>query len=87
MEKRDALRQLKRNQELIKSEPIKIKVGIFQGYSFSPLLSCTELVPLTHKLNRSKRGYQLYGTKRNINNLLYVHHLNMMGEKSGRVKK
>jgi hypothetical protein len=64
--------QLKTNQELIQSRLIKINRGIFQGDSLSPLLFCIALVPLTHELNRSKCGYQVYGTERKIHHLLYT---------------
>jgi hypothetical protein len=64
--------QLKTNQELMQSRLIKINRGIFQGDSLSPLLFCIALIPLTNELNRSKCGYQVYGTERKINHLLYM---------------
>jgi hypothetical protein len=71
--------QLKTNQELIQSRLIKINRGILQGDSLSPLLFCTALIPLTTELNRSKCGYQVYGTERKINNLLYMDDLKLIG--------
>jgi hypothetical protein len=70
---------LKTNQELIQSRLIKINRGIFQGDSLSPLLFCTALVPLTNELNRSKCGYQVYGTERKINHLLYTDDMKLTG--------
>jgi hypothetical protein len=80
MEKWSTNLQLKTNQELIQSRLIKINRGIFQGDSLSPLLSCTALIPLTIELNRSKCGYQVYGTERKINHLLYTDDLKLIGE-------
>jgi hypothetical protein len=36
-------------------------------------------IPLTHELNRSKCGYQVYGTERKINHLLYMDDLKLIG--------
>jgi hypothetical protein len=63
----------------MQSRLIKINRGIFQGDSLSPLLFCIVLIPLTHKLNRSKCGYQVYGTERKINHLLYMDDLKLIG--------
>jgi hypothetical protein len=71
--------QLKTNQELIQSRLIKINRGIFQGDSLSPLLFCIALIPLTNELNRCKCGYQVYGTERKINRLLYMDDLKLIG--------
>jgi hypothetical protein len=67
------------NQELMQSRRIKINTGIFQGDLLSPLLFCISLIPLTHELNRSKCGYQVYGTERKINHLLYMDDLKLIG--------
>ena len=42
---------------------IKIKCGIFQGDSLSPLLFCLALVPLSYELNNTGYGYNIYGEK------------------------
>jgi hypothetical protein len=71
--------QLKTNNELMQSRPIKINREIFQGESLLPLLFCIVLIPLTHELNRSKCGYPVYGTERKTNNLLYMDDLKLIG--------
>ena len=38
---------------------VLIKRGIFQGDSFSPLLFVIALLPLTHILRETGRGYQI----------------------------
>jgi hypothetical protein len=65
--------------ELIQSRLIKINRGIFQGDSLSVLLFCIALIPLTHELNRSKCWYQVYGTERKTNYLLYMDDLKLIG--------
>jgi len=42
------------------------------GDSLWPLLFCIALIPLTNELNRADCGYQVHGTERKINHLLYV---------------
>jgi hypothetical protein len=78
MEKWSTKLQLKINQELIQSRLIKINRGIFQGDSLLPLLFCIVLSPLTCESNRSKCGYQIYGTERKINHLLYMDDLKLI---------
>ena len=46
------------NDGCITTDPIKIKRGIFQGDSFSPLLFCLALVPLTSELAATGYGYK-----------------------------
>jgi hypothetical protein len=79
MEKWSTKLQLKTSQELMQSRIIKINRGIFQGDSMSPLIFCLALIPLTHEINRSKCGYQVYGTERKIYHLLYVDDLKLIG--------
>jgi hypothetical protein len=52
--------------------------GIFQGDSLSPLLFCTELIPLTHELNRADCVYQVHGAARKISHLLYMDDLKLL---------
>ena len=56
---------------------IKIKRGIFQGYSLSPLLFCLALVPLTSELATAEYGYKISNTSAPISNLLYKHDLKL----------
>ena len=51
------------NDGCIITDPIKIKRGIFQGDSFSPLLFCLALVPLTSELAATGYGYNLQDYK------------------------
>jgi hypothetical protein len=86
MEKWSTKLQLKTNQELIHSRLIKINRGIFQGDSLSPLLFCIALIPLNHELNRSNCGYQVYGTERKINHLLYMDDLKLTGRSEEEIR-
>jgi hypothetical protein len=68
MEEWNTKLQLKTNQELLKTKPIKINRGIFQSDSLSPLLFCIALIPLTYELSRC--GYQVHASERKISHLL-----------------
>jgi len=70
---------LKTKQEVIQSQPIQIRRGIFQGDSLSPLIFSIALIPLTNELNRADCGYQVHGTERKISHLLYIDDLKMLG--------
>jgi hypothetical protein len=58
---------------------LKIK-EYFQVDSLKPLLFCIALVPLSHILLRSKCGYKLYGTGREIRHLLYMDNMKLTGK-------
>jgi hypothetical protein len=45
----------------------------------SPLLFCTPLIPFTHELNRADSEYQIHGAERNINHLLHLDNLKLLG--------
>jgi hypothetical protein len=62
--------RLHTENKLIETSDIKIKYGIFQGDSLSPLLLCFCLIPLTEQLNRLNTGYEEYTTKTKISHLL-----------------
>ena len=70
---------LKTKQEVMQSQPIQIRRGIFQGDFLSPLLFCMALIPLTDELNRGDYGYQEHGTERKIRHLLYMDDLKLLG--------
>ena len=55
---------------MMTSRPIKIKSGIFQGHSLSPLVFCLALAPLSSLLNKSGYGYNTLHGK--IGHLFYI---------------
>ena len=61
----ESMSQWKTNMTLVHKEgvpetgPIRIKRGIFQGDSLSPLLFTMSLNPLSHELQKTGYGYQL----------------------------
>src|SRR6266550_4391650 len=60
------------DQKIVKTDPIEVKCGIFQGDSLSPLLFCLGLNPLSEVLQEDKQnGYQAKGGQF-INHLLYM---------------
>jgi hypothetical protein len=79
MQKWNTTLLLKTKQEVMHSQPIQIRRGIFQGDSLSPLLFCIALIPLTNDLNRADCGYQVHGTERKISHLLYMDDLKLLG--------
>ena len=79
MEKWNTRLILKTKQEVMQSQPIQIRSGIFEGDFISPLLFCIALIPLTNELNRGDCGYHVHGTERKINHLLYIGDLKLLG--------
>ena len=65
------------NDGCIITDPIKIKRGIFQGDSFSPLLFCLALVPLTSELAATGYGYKITNASDSISNLLFMDDLKL----------
>ena len=86
MEKWNTRLILKTKQEVMQSQPIQIRRGIFQGDSLSPLLFCIVLIPLTNELNRVDCGYQVHGTERKISHLLYMDDLKLLGRNENELK-
>ena len=62
----------------LETEPIRIKRGIFQGDSLSPLLFTMSLNPFSQELQKMGYGYQLDEQTR-INYLFYVDDLKLYG--------
>ena len=59
----------------ITTNPIRIKNGIFQGDSLSPLLFCLSLAPLSNQLNNTELGYDI--DKERISHLFYMDDLKL----------
>jgi hypothetical protein len=68
----------KTKQEVMQSQPIQIRKGIFQGDTFSPLFFCIALISLTNELNRADCGYQVHGTEMKISHFLYMDDLKLL---------
>jgi hypothetical protein len=86
MEKRNTNLFLKIKQEVMQSQPIQIRRGIFQGDSLSLLLFCVALIPLKNELNRADCGYQVRGTERKISHLMYMDDLKLLGRNENDLK-
>ena len=54
----------------IETDEIKIETGIFQGDTFSPLLFCLAINPLSNILKRAKLGFKTLATS--VSHLLYM---------------
>ena len=63
---------------VLETGPIRIKRGIFQGDSLSPLLFTMSLNPLNQELQKTRHGYQL-DEQTEINYLFYVDDLKLYG--------
>ena len=78
----ESMSQWKTNMTLVHKEgvletgPIRIKRGIFQGDSLSPLLFTMSLNPLSQELQKTGYGYQL-DEQTKINHLFYVDDLKL----------
>jgi len=86
MEKWNAKLILKTKQEVMQSQLIRIRRGIFEGDCLSPLLFFNAFIPLTNELNRAGYGYQVHGTERKISHVLYVDDLELLRRNENDVK-
>ena len=69
------------NDGCITTDQIRIKRGIFQGVSLSPLLFCLVLVPLTSELATSGYGYKISNTSAQISIPFYMDDLKLYSKK------
>ena len=69
---------------VMKSNNININCGIFQGDSFSPLLFCLSLIPLSLELNKTKYGYKI--RDKLINHLFYMDDLKLYAKNDGELE-
>lgn len=72
---------LRTENEVITSEYISIKRGIYQGDSLSPLLFCMSLFPLSSMLNKSRCGYMVKNTDVRVNHLIYMDDIKIFGQR------
>ena len=61
----------------VQDPQVKIRRGIFQGDSLSPLLFVLTLIPMTMVLNTTRTGYQLGKNRGHINHLLFMDDLKL----------
>jgi hypothetical protein len=87
MEKLNTRLFLKTKQDITQSQPIQIRRGIFQWDSLSPLFFYIAFIPLTDETIRADCGYQVHGTERKINHLLYMDVLKLAGRDENDLKK
>lgn len=66
---------LSHSNGILSSPGMKIKCGIFQGDSLSPLLFCMALMPLSKLLYQTEYGYEIF--ERRINHLFYMDDLKL----------
>lgn len=73
---------------LIESTPIKIKRGIFQGDTLSPIWFCLALNPLSMLLNNTKYGYTIDKTRNTrISHSLYMDDLKLYASSSEQLRR
>ena len=65
-------------------ENLKIRRGIFQGDSLSPLLFCISLIPLSLELNNSRYGYKIGEDK--FSHLFYMDDLKLYGKDDNEIE-
>ena len=68
----------------ITCENLKIRRGIFQGDSLSPLLFCISLIPLSLELNNSGYGYKIGNDK--FSHLFYMDDLKLYGKDDNEIE-
>ena len=59
---------------------VKIKYGIFQGDSLSPILFVLAMIPLSVVLNNKEAEYSLGRNRRKLNHLLFMDDLKLYGQ-------
>jgi hypothetical protein len=76
------------NNNKLKSEPIQIKRGIYQGDSLSPLWFCLAINPLTNLLNSTGYGFNIRvnnTTLSKLNHLLYMDDIKLYASKKNHI--
>ena len=75
---------LSHSKGTLTSKGLKIKSGIFQGDSLSPLLFCLALIPLSKILNDTGYGYKINNQK--ISHLFYMDDLKLYAHNDGELE-
>jgi hypothetical protein len=76
------------NNTKLKTEPIQIKRGIYQGDSLSPLWFCLAINPLTNLLNSTGYGFDIRlnnTTLSKLNHLLYMDDIKLYASKKNHI--
>jgi hypothetical protein len=76
------------NNTKLKSEPIQIKRGIYQGDSLSPLSFCLVINPLINLLNSTGYGFNIRlnnTTLSKLNHLLYMDDIKLYASKKNHI--
>ena len=76
---------LPNEKEEIELEECKIKRGIFQGDSFSPLVFCLAMAPLSRILKRAKVGFKINNEL--ISHLKYIDDLKVYAKNKDEMKR
>jgi hypothetical protein len=76
------------NNTKLKSGPIQIKRGVYQGDSLSPLWFCLAINPLTNLLNKTGYGFNIRlnnTTLSKLNHLLYMDDIKLNASKKNHI--
>ena len=79
--------------KISKSTKLRIKSGVLQGDSFSPLMFCFAMAPLSHAINRMRLGYasssggRLAEAKFHLTHLFYMDDLKIYSTSAGNLDK
>lgn len=71
----------------IRTTPISIKRGIFQGDSLSALWFCLALNPISNILNKSNNGYKLTGSNNRLTHLIYMDDIKLVADSKTNISR
>lgn len=72
-------------KERVETHPIKIKRGIYQGDSLSPILFVIAMAPLSKLLNK-EQGYKMVDSPHNISHLIYMDDLKLIAPSQNKLQ-
>jgi hypothetical protein len=78
--------------KMLRSNYLQVKSGVLQGDSFSPLLFCLAMAPISHAINKMKCGYKTaFGRLKNmqieLSHLFYMDDLKLYGNSAENLTK